>query len=35
MALMTIADKRVDTREVKTSMDFINQIDQIAEFEMQ
>jgi tellurite resistance protein len=35
MALMTIADKRVDTREVKTSMDFINQIDQIAELEMQ
>jgi tellurite resistance protein len=35
MALMTVSDKKVDTREVKASMDFINQIDQIAELEMQ
>jgi len=35
MALMTIADKKVETREVTASMDMINQIDQIAELEMQ
>ncbi len=35
IALMTVADKRVDTREVKSAMDIINQIDQIAELNMQ
>jgi tellurite resistance protein len=35
MAIMTIADKKVDTREVTASMDMIYQIDQIAELEMQ
>jgi tellurite resistance protein len=35
MALMAVADKKLDTREVSASMDLINQIDQIAELEMQ
>jgi len=35
MAIMTIADKKIDTREVTASMDMINEIDQIAELEMQ
>jgi tellurite resistance protein len=34
MALMTIADKKVDTREVTASLDMIGQIDQISELEM-
>ena len=35
MAIMSIADKKIDTREVTASMDMINEIDQIAELEMQ
>jgi len=35
MAIMTIADRKIDTREVTASMDMINEIDQIAELEMQ
>jgi len=34
MALMTIADRKVDTREVTASLDMIGQIDQISELEM-
>ena len=35
MAIMTIADRKIDTREITASMDMINEIDQIAELEMQ
>lgn len=35
MAIMTMADRKIDTREVTASMDMINEIDQIAELEMQ
>jgi tellurite resistance protein len=35
MAIMTIADRKVDTREVSASMDMISQIDQISDLDMQ
>ncbi len=35
IALMTVSDRKVDTREVKASMDMINNIDQITELNMQ
>ena len=35
MVLMVVADKEVETKEVLTSMDTINEIDQIKELNMQ
>ena len=35
MVLMVVADKEVETKEVLTSMDMINEIDQIKELNMQ
>ncbi len=35
LALMTVADKKIDVREIKGSVDMINSIDQINELNMQ